>query len=339
MLVLPDGEHIGCISGGCLEADVRSQARQVAVTGEPRLVTYDSRRNFDVSLELGCGGSISILIERVESENPPAYLGYLSVCFQERRRGVLGTVFGAEGECIDLLGQRVAIEMEGGIVLGSANEQLNAAVACETPSVLRTGRPHVKSFSFIDGSVDVLLEPIVPPVSLLLCGAGQDAPPLAQFASLLGWEVTVIDQRSDSLTPERFPDANLITAAPERLHDFICLDTRTAAVVMTHNYALDLKFLQTLLPNVLPYVGLLGAKHRRERLLCELQEDGFQTGGTLGRLYAPVGLDIGAEAPEAVACSVIAEIQAVMAGRLGGSLRHRNAPIHGGAGSIFQSGN
>src|SRR5207253_2012559 len=100
-----------------------------------------------------------------------------------------------------------------------------------------------------------------PPIALLLCGAGQDAIPLAQTAALMGWQVLVTDHRAAMLTSERFPGAAaLLTTPPECLHEHILLDERTAAVVMTHNTSHDLAWLQQLLPSPLPYIGLLGPR-------------------------------------------------------------------------------
>jgi xanthine dehydrogenase accessory factor len=98
---------------------------------------------------------------------------------------------------------------------------------------------------------------------------------------------------------------------------------------VSHNYYDDLEALRLLLPSSsIRYIGLLGSKQRTKRLLQELQQDKTYTAIQLAKLYAPVGLDIGAETPAAIALSILAEIQAVLSDRSGNSLKYRNASIH-----------
>lgn len=97
---------------------------------------------------------------------------------------------------------------------------------------------------------------------------------------------------------------------------------------MTHNYLHDLELLKTLLPSPAKYIGILGSKKRTEQLLRDLAKQGQPTAAQLHRLHAPVGLDIGADTPEAIALSILAEIQAFLANRSGGCLKNRTQPIH-----------
>lgn len=148
--------------------------------------------------------------------------------------------------------------------------------------------------------------------------------------SKLGWHVTVIDNRPGYTTRDRFPNADdIIFCNPENLETHFSFNSRMVAVVMTHKYLQDLELLRILLLSPLQYIGLLGPKTRRERLLQDLQASGFiSTPDQLQRLYGPVGLDIGANTPEEIALSIVAEIQAVVADRGGSSLRERTRPIH-----------
>ncbi len=106
-------------------------------------------------------------------------------------------------------------------------------------------------------------------------------------------------------------------------------DPWTVAVVMTHNYGRDLSYLAALLPLSLPYLGLLGPRNRREKLLADLAETGLAlTPEQLEGFFSPAGLDLGAEGPDEIGFSIIGEIQAVMHGRMGGLLRSRKGAIH-----------
>jgi xanthine/CO dehydrogenase XdhC/CoxF family maturation factor len=149
------------------------------------------------------------------------------------------------------------------------------------------------------------------PTRLLMLGAGPDVLPVVQQAQFLGWQVTVRDHRGAYAQPERFPNAQVVCARPEAvaagdLEDF------AAAVVMTHHYATDLAWLRLLADAPIPYVGLLGPPVRRDRLLADL---GAPAARLHDRLHAPVGLNIGATSPEAIALSVIAEIHTDLAAR------------------------
>lgn len=154
---------------------------------------------------------------------------------------------------------------------------------------------------------ETLYEYLAPPPLLVIAGDGPDVAPLARIGEHLGWVVRVAG-REDPLGP---------------------LDAGTAVVVMTHRFARDLALLEAALPSPAAYVGLLGPRRRTERLLAELDARGLVlTGAQRLRLYAPVGLDIGAESPEEIALAILAEIRAVLSGRPGGPLRARTGPIH-----------
>ena len=149
-----------------------------------------------------------------------------------------------------------------------------------------------------------LLQRVPPRPQLLIIGAGPDSAALRHLAETLGWLVRLIDG-----------DRPLASA----------YDPWTAAVVKTHNYGRDFAALRALLPLGLPYVGLLGPRARREQLLGDLLDTGLAHGDNF---FAPAGLDLGGESPEAIALAIIAEIQAVFAGGSRQFLRDRRAPIH-----------
>jgi xanthine/CO dehydrogenase XdhC/CoxF family maturation factor len=153
----------------------------------------------------------------------------------------------------------------------------------------------------------VLYECLEPPIALLACGDGPDATPLLSLAAQLGWHARAV-RKDEALG---------------------AIDPRTAAIVMTHNYARDLELLVALLLSPAGYVGVLGPRGRTERLLADLAARGVRpTTAQLARLHAPVGLDIGADTPEEVALAIAAEVRAAFARRGGGPLQQRKGPIH-----------
>lgn len=151
--------------------------------------------------------------------------------------------------------------------------------------------------------------------SLLICGAGPDAEPVASLASMLGWSVTVVDHRPAYVDAKRFVrKVRLLQVDAGDLHQHVTLEDFDAAVVMSHHLVADGQYLGVLANSSVPYVGLLGPAARRERLFAELGETAT---ALRPRLRAPVGLDLGGRTPEAIALSIVAEIQAVLHGRDG----------------------
>jgi xanthine/CO dehydrogenase XdhC/CoxF family maturation factor len=126
----------------------------------------------------------------------------------------------------------------------------------------------------------------------------------------------VLDARPTAAVQERFAGlAHFAGVGPRELATAVTIDSFTAAVVLTHNYLDDLSWLAALLPSAAPYVGLLGPATRRDRLLADLVMQGLALDEALrSRLHGPAGLDLGGRAPEQVALSIVAEIQAAMTG-------------------------
>jgi len=332
MLMNSQGQMVGSLSGGCLEGDVFEQAQGVMTSGKPIVVQYDTMSDQDIiwGLGLGCNGIVQILIERLEPESFYNPLIFLGECFHLRQVGVLATVFQVEGEVKVPVGTHFMVYPDGTLKSDIEEVDLVAQIRDDAGKALDESRSMLKAYPLQNGKVEVLIEVIQPPVPLLIFGAGHDAIPLVGLAQELGWDVTVVDSRQREGTGERFQNADqVILCPPEGIGDRISLDSRTMAVVMTHNYLHDLELLKTLLPSPIQYLGILGPKSRTQKLFQDLQEQGVTpTSPQQQRLYSPVGLDIGAETPEEIALSIVAEIQAVLANRSGGSLRNQIGPIH-----------
>jgi xanthine dehydrogenase accessory factor len=156
----------------------------------------------------------------------------------------------------------------------------------------------------------LLIDTVPLPVRLLLFGTGPEIEPITQFCGNLGWVV------------EHF-------GHPSELAEGFRPDAQTAAIVMTHNFGRDLLALDRLLPLQLHYVGLLGPRKRQAELLARLSEyRPFDFDTAVRNVFAPAGLDIGSEAPEEIALSIVSEVAAVLSERHGGFLRERRSDIH-----------
>jgi xanthine dehydrogenase accessory factor len=337
MLLIEDGWRAGSVSGGCLESDLLERAGPLTASGEPSLLTYDTTEESDGILGsgVGCRGVVRILLERLAPGRAPDPIAFLRECLQRRQAGVLATVFSCDGAVSARVGARLLLRGDGRVTADIADAELAARVEQDARTVLRSGRSAVRQYALRAGTAAVFLEAIRPLLPLLICGAGHDALPMARLAKELGWYVTVVDARPAYATRERFPDADaVVTCPPEALPTRVRLDRETVTLVMTHSYLQDQRLLEVLLPSPVRYLGILGPRSRAQRLLADLRGQGLAwTDKQLERVYAPVGLDIGADGPEEIALAVLAEIQAVLAGRSGGSLRQRAGTIHGAEGA------
>jgi xanthine dehydrogenase accessory factor len=320
---------VGGISGGCLEQDVIDHAQVVMQSGEPRLLTYDSTAQEDIvwGLGLGCNGIVQIWVERVELAAVNGALLLLEQGLRTQQTSVLVTVFDQVGDGAIAPGMTMGVTTEG--ITGNFPDcDLRSTVTADARAVLQCGRSQTVRYQSNGAAIEVLIEVVQPPVHLWLFGAGHDAVPVAQFAKALGWQVALVDCRSLAATAQRFPMVDrVVMTRREQIKAQVELEAGSIAVVMTHHYLDDLEILKSLCSSSTRYIGLLGSQRRAERLWEDLRHEGF-TPENLENLYAPIGLDIGAETPEAIALAILAEIQAVLAQRGGGYLRDRQAAIH-----------
>lgn len=291
LLVAADGRHVGNVSGGCLEGDVREVALRVIRTGVPELREYcggaDEVQAWD--LGIGCEGVVEVYIEPVRDGREAER----TMMAEERGHAVFTNLE---------TGERTCRPLDGMTLLDLADGTDDA--------------PRPNTFT----------ELLQPPPRLLIVSAGDDAVHLATLASSIGFGVIVMDRRPGLLTRERFPaPIRLLESDAAQLTERVVLDNKAFAVVMTHHFADDTAYLRALLGTPARYIGVLGPRQRTERILGILRADGPVDES---RIYGPVGLDIGTDGAEQVALSVVAEMLAVRSGRRPQSLRERRAPIH-----------
>lgn len=332
MLIAADGRTVGSVSGGCLERDVLNHAQRVLQSNEPKVVTYDAMSGDDIVWEfnLGCHGIVDVLIEPLPTKRSVDLLAFLADCLSLRQRGVVATLFGVEGTMKVTVGNRMMLSGQKPAIHDIGHDDLAEAIERDSRRALAGGCSTIKRYKLAAGYVLVFIEVVQPPVPLVVFGAGYDAVPVVRLAKELGWHVTVVDPRPGHAIRTRFPLADaLIVCRPDEVCARIALDADTVAVVMTHHFLHDAELLRVLVPSGLRYLGLLGSRQRAQRLLDGVQNQGVVLSQIrLSQIYGPMGLDIGADTPDEIALAVIAEIQAVLTGRLGGMLRTREGPLH-----------
>lgn len=327
MLITETGQLTGAISGGCLEGDALRKARLAMAQNKPMLVTYDTTDDDDAKfgVGLGCNGIIYILIEPMSIDKLDTPISFFKQFLSKREPVVLITVFSLNdkqaiqpGTCLLLAGEQY---VQGFF----PDNNIKDALLTDANEILKNGNSVTKTYEY-GNNYTCFIELLLPAVSLVIFGAGNDAIPLVQFAAILGWQVTLIDGRANYAIPERFPLAKkIIISKPEQAILQIILDERTVIILMTHNYNYDFAMLRQLLPYELTYVAVLGPKKRLQRMLSELIDEGIDiTSRQLESIYGPAGLDIGSENSDEIALSIIAEMQAVIKNRKGASLRDRS---------------
>ncbi len=299
------GSYAGTISGGCLEAEVVRKAPWIASHGaavQRYSMLFDDTS--DIPFGLGCGGTVDLLFESISTPEARALMHALAESLEGRGSIVVSFLPGGGREL-----RRLILDAAGVVVFASpaiGPEKLACA------RLLVPGQAYEGRF----------VERLEAPQRLFLLGAGDDAIPLAAMAALLGWSVTVADSRANLAHSDRFPTAErVLTLPPGRLAE-LEIQPGDAVVLMTHSYELDRELLLRVLPLRPRYLGLLGSRHRSSVLVSEASAMlGWTVEACCEQLFAPVGLDIGGDGPEAIALAVVAEIQSVRNQRAGSRRR------------------
>jgi len=311
LLLGASGEYAGTISGGCLETEVLRKAEWMVRKGaivERYSTMFDDTA--DVPFGLGCGGIVDLLLEPANTPECRALMAALEA-----------SVVGEEATALTWLpregrGLERAILAESGDYTFASDGLTEPELVAARAAVLRCGVE--------DLPAEIFGERIIAPQRLFLLGAGDDAKPLVSMAALLGWRVSVVDGRAQLARSERFPEAERVVTASASSYEALGIRANDAVVLMTHSYEQDRELLAAVLPLKPRYLGLLGARHRSSLLVSEVAAMlKWTVAACCEQIYAPVGLDLGGDGPEAIALAVIAEAQACCMGKLGTSRRLR----------------
>ncbi|APG65481.1 XdhC and CoxI family protein [Tenacibaculum todarodis] len=294
MLLSSDDKMVGAVSGGCVEKEIQRRAQTVFKDKKAKIITYDGR------YRLGCEGVLYILLE-------PFFISddlftEFSKNISERKSFIIESYYQKEDEVFGDFGSIIQFE--------------NGA-----------------KFTFSEGKIntknEVFSQTLQPLFKLLIIGGEHDAVKLCAQAIQLGWQVEVITSIKDPKELTDFPGATSVTAQTPEILELNNINKHTAIVIMNHNFTYDLRYLTTLQNENPVYIGILGAAKRREKLLNELFDiapdisDEF-----LEKIHTPAGLNIGAETPEEIALSILAEILSVVRKKEVFSLKKITGRIH-----------
>ncbi|OAD46693.1 XdhC family protein [Polaribacter atrinae] len=297
MLISEDLSSIGAVSGGCVEKEIKHRAKSVFVDNKPKVITYDGR------YKLGCEGILYILIEPLSITNN--FLTQFSEANSKRETIHIASYFTDENEAFGNFGSVITFNNKKQFQFSKDFDPKNK------------------------NDVSIYSQIVQPSFRLIIIGGEHDAVKLCKVAATLGWEIDVITCAKDSKKLKDFPGANSVSGNSPETIQFSNIEENTAIVIMNHSYVQDLKYTIKLSKYTPKYIGILGAPNRRERLFNELFEfvpdisDEF-----LDTIYTPAGLHIGAQTPEEIAVSIVAEILSVIRKKEPFSLRNLTGKIH-----------
>lgn len=302
-----NGDVVGSVSSGCVEADLYEQISQVVVSGEPRLVSYGISDEMAMDVGLACGGEIEVLVAPYDADG--AIWHELQRRIEANAAAVLVT-----GISEAIRARQLLLVPDGSRVGTLGDERLDErARELASPLLDAAGAPVIE---LEDPAATVFAESFLPAPRLAIVGATPVAVALTHLASYMGIAVTVIDPREVFARAERFPEADrVICAWPEEGLEECGLDRYTSVVVLAHDKKLDVPALAAALRAGCRYVGQIGGR-RTQRLRAEALAELGIPGEDLNRIHGPVGLDIGAASPEEIALSILAELLAVERAKL-----------------------
>lgn len=330
MLITEEGNLTGAISGGCLEGDALRKALLVITGNKPLLVTYDTNDEDDAKfgMGLGCNGIIQVLIEPIDNSNQQNPINLLKKATQRRKESVIITLFSLQDRRAQQPGTCVIINFDE--IISSAGVMLEDEMLSDGKNTLQEKKSQFKNYTSDKYDLIAFIEFLALPISLVIAGAGNDIIPVTQLAEVLGWQITIVDGRAHLANENRFSSScQVLTVKPEEVLQRISIDDRTAFALMTHNYNYDMALMRELINRNAKYIGLLGPKKKRDRMLQELTDSGLQINDQqMACIFGPVGLNIGAETPEEIALSIISEIQSIFSGKDASSLKINMHTIH-----------
>lgn len=301
MLITEDGNWVGGISGGCLEGDTLKKAMYAIHKNEAVKVTYDTREDDpnQIGVGLGCNGLIDVLIVPISDvENNP--IEVLKQAVDRRNPSVLVTSL-KNGDTDDYTHKK------------SSNLKLLQEI-----NKVRANAQSQK----VEIDTGYFIEYLPPEITLFVFGKNYDVIPLAQIAKDIGWKVNVL-AKPIKVSKQIFDLADDVISPSTNT---ILIDDYSAALLMSHDFKTDKENLIKLQAYNLNYIGLLGPKKRKRKMLSELEKESITV--RHNNIYGPMGLDIGATTPEEIAISIVAEIRACFSSRDGGRLRDRKLSIH-----------
>jgi xanthine dehydrogenase accessory factor len=242
-----------------------------------------------------------------------------------RRNGqkcAIATIIEARGSIPSYPSARILVREDGSMLGTVGGGCVEAEVWNAAREAIETEKPRKLTFNLgqdaaydngliCGGQLDVYVEPILPQPGVFIFGAGHISKSLATVASLAGFRVTVVDDRENFASRERFPAADEVLAGEyETLFPALPVNESSYLIVVTRGHRDDMRVLRLAIGTPARYIAMIGSKRKVIGVIRELEKEGIPP-AAFERIYAPMGLEIGAVTPEEIAVSVLAEMIAV----------------------------
>ena len=320
MVITSSGEILGTVGGGCGEAEVRREAVQVIRSRKPAMVKVELIDDIESDSPAVCGGILNVFVDPWWKDPKTGCLNLTDELLRVHEEGVaavVATVLTSE-HCADVAPGEKCLIREGVVRAGNIrNSDLQEAVLREAGVRLKKEECLQVTLNLpgTDRRVEVFFDVISAIRKAIIVGAGHLAIPLVRFAKILGFHITVIDDRVVYANRERFPDVDevLVGDMAETLSG-IEITPQTYIVLITRGHQYDEPCLRQVIHSPAEYIGMIGSKRRIKACFIRFRDEEGIPEELLKRVYAPIGLDINAESPEEIALSIIAEMVKVHRG-------------------------
>ncbi len=305
MLVLPQGDQLGTLGGGCVEAEVKRRALALQGAQEPELITFNLDNDYGWDDGLICGGRMTVLLDPLVRPTSRHYLRQLA---DHCRRGAGGTeavvLPGAELPSLRV-GDRLLFD-EAGRLLSSTLPQAGSGSVEQVAGALRPLSQRPRPYA----ANQVAYLPMPPRCRLLVVGAGHVGQAVANLAVQLDFEVWVMDDREDLLSQDRFPHVHRRLCGPfGELLPEVEVDRQTYCLIVTRGHNHDEEALFHLIQKPARYIGMIGSRRKIRLIFEDLLSQGIPQ-ERLEEVFAPVGVDIGSQTVMEIAVSILAELVA-----------------------------
>jgi xanthine dehydrogenase accessory factor len=315
MVITVSGEILGTVGGGCGEAEVRREAIQVIRSRKPTMVKVELMDDIESNSPAVCGGILNVFVDPwwhdADTEISLHLTRELLEVSEQGVAAVMATVIQAEDCGIAAPGEKCLIR-DGKTRAGNIQDPaLLDAILQEAETRLQKEECRQVTLPLPGnrGKTEVFFDVIPAVRKAVIVGAGHLAIPLVQFAKILGFHITVIDDRVVYANRERFPDVNevLVGDMAETLRN-LEITPNTYIVLITRGHQYDEPCLREIIHSPAKYIGMIGSKRRIKACFIRFRDEDKIPEELLKRVFAPIGLDIKAESPEEIALSIIAEM-------------------------------
>ena len=304
LLILPNLQNIGTLGGGCVEAEARQQAIQLIQGGNPRLLEFQLNSDYGWDDGLICGGNMRIFIDMPQSERELEIFTRLRELSDQKTPLLFATI--VESETKHKIGSKLLVSPHGHRFGSLGDRSLETQIEEQLEKLLKNNTPAIIKSE--NDAVSVFVEPIQPRHTLLIAGAGHIGQALCHLSSWLGFDVVVVDDRVDFASRDRLPDANQIIIGDifEELQKYP-IDSFTYVVIVTRGHNHDEEALHATINSDARYIGLIGSRRKVKLIYEDLMELGISP-ERLGRVYAPIGLDINSKTVPEIAVSIASQL-------------------------------